>query len=117
MSEMNGALVLATLKPTLARLLPQILPPSARAVTLEATGWLVTIRVFLGGPIGDDVAYDTLERELEPILMDLPALEGEEWQLHLMLVRQDPPRAVRALGTIIWSNPSTTVESLNPPDG
>jgi hypothetical protein len=81
-------------------------------VTLEINSWLVTIRVFLHGPIGDDAMYDDLERELEPVLADLGPREGEPWQLHLMLVRQDSPAVVRALGEVVWRHHDTMVEAL-----
>ena len=97
---------------TLQRLLPQILPAQTRAVTLEINSWLVTVRVFMPGPIGDDATYDDLEGELEPMLADLGAREGEPWQLHLMLVRQDPPAVVRALGQVVWRHRETMVEAL-----
>ena len=115
MSDVTNATVLTALAPTLSRLLPQILPPAARAVTLETTSWLVTIRVFVGGPVASAEVYDTLERELEPILLNLGGSQAGPWELHLMLVRQDPPRPVRALGTVVWQSPETTINSLNPP--
>ena len=113
MPELTDAAAVATLTPTLRRLLPEILPPAARAVTLEVRAWLVTIRVFLADRI-DDCDYDELERELEPLLNDLGEREGEAWEIHLMLVRQDPRRPVRALGTVVWASSETTIDSLDP---
>jgi hypothetical protein len=112
-TNVTDATVVAVLTPTLTRLLPTILPPGARAVTLEVRDWLVTVRVFVAGAV-DDHTYEDLEREIEPILNDLGYRDDAGWDLHLMLVRQDPPRPVRALGTVVWASTETTVESLNP---
>jgi hypothetical protein len=81
-------------------------------VTLEISSWLVTVRVFMDGPLRDDAMYDALERELEATLIDLGPREGEPWALHLMLVRQDSPAPVRALGQLIWRRQGTKVEPL-----
>lgn len=106
-------MAVAALIATLSRLLPQLLPPRARAVTLEVNSWLVTVRVFMEGPVTDDAMYDALHRELEPMLGELGPPESDPWELHLMLVRQDFGPA-RALGRVIWLRQDTTVEALGP---
>lgn len=92
--------------------LPDSLPPATRALTLEINAWLVTVRVYMNGPIAE-APYDDIEAMFESLLSHLPQREHVPWQLALEFVRQDGPDRLEVYGTPIWAAPGTRFASID----
>lgn len=98
---------LATLASDLAHLAPMLLPPEARALTLEVVREQVTVRVYLHGP-GSLERWADLDAELTPLVeRRLPA--GPPWSVILQAVRQDRPAALEVFGAVMWVEDGSTI--------
>jgi hypothetical protein len=91
----------------LAHLAPMLLPPDARALTLETFRALCTVRVYLHGP-GSITRWADLDAALTPLAeRRLPA--GQAWEVVVQAIRQDRPAPVTVFGTVLWVEEGTVV--------
>lgn len=99
------------LRADLAHLCPMLLPPEARATSLEINSWLVTVRVYLHGPGGMD-RWEALDTQLTPLVeRRLPA--GQRWDVTVQAVRRDRPAPLDVFGTVVWVEDGTEVASID----
>ena len=98
---------LATLEADLAHLAPMLLPPDARALTLEVVREQVTVRVYLHGP-GSLGRWADLDAELTP-LVERRLPEGPTWSVIVQAVRQDRPAPLEVFGVVLWVEDGSTI--------
>ena len=93
-----------------------LLPPAARAVTLEVTAWQVAVRIYLHGTAGLE-AWEPLDDLLAPlVLRRLPARpesSPEAWQVLVQAIRRDRPEPLDVFGTPVWVEDGTRISSVN----
>ena len=101
--------VLERLQLELAELCPVLMPPEARAATLEILQSLVTFRVYLHGP-GSLDRYEALDAQFTPLIEDrLPA--GQPWEVIVQAFRRDRPAPLDVFGCEVWIERGTEVAS------
>ena len=108
----EGSEAVSHAREALGRLLPSVLPSDARAVTVEVSSWLVTVRVYCHGPIAD-LDYDGLETQVSSVIAGLPSRVGEPWQFTVQLARQDEPQPLDVFGTPVWVRAGTRVGTVD----
>lgn len=91
----------------LARVLPRILPPAARVVSLEINAWQAFVHVYLDGSIAEDGSeeeFDRIEAAVAPLKAELPPWSGgdEAWQVLLSVARADVPTPVPIVGELVY---------------
>jgi|SRR5262245_14617473 len=96
----------------LALVMPVGLPTSTRALTLEVTSWLATVRIYCHGPIAD-LDRDAIEAKFRLLVADLPPRPDEPWQLTVEIIRQDEPRQLDVFGTPVWVRPGTRLATVD----
>jgi hypothetical protein len=103
---------LSLLEADLAHVAPMLLPPEARALTLEVVQTQLTLRVYLHGP-GSLARWAALDETLTPFVeRRLPP--GVAWTVVVQAVRQDRPEPVEVFGTVAWSEEGAEVRHRNP---
>lgn len=103
---------LSLLEADLAHVAPMLLPPEARALTLEVVQTQLTVRVYLHGP-GSLARWAALDEMLTPFVeRRLPA--GAGWTVVVQTVRQDRPEPVEVFGTVAWSEAGAEVHRRHP---
>jgi hypothetical protein len=99
--------MLEQLQAELAYLAPMLLPPEARALTVEAIATQLTARVYLHGP-GSLARWADLDAKLAPLIeRRLP--EGGGWNVIVQAIRQDRPAALEIFGTVVWVEEGTAI--------
>jgi hypothetical protein len=98
---------LAQLEADVAHAAPMLLPPEARALTLEVVHTLLTVRVYLHGP-GSLERWADLDAALTPFVeRRLP--EGPTWSVVVQAVRQDRPEPLEVFGAVAWIEEGTAI--------
>ena len=98
---------LALLEADLAHLAPMLLPPEARALTLEVVKEQVTVRVYLHGP-GSLERWADLDAALTP-LVERRLPPGHAWSVIVQAVRQDRPSPLAVFGAAMWVEDGSTI--------
>jgi len=106
------AVAIAHAREALGLLLPRVLPSDARAITLEVSSWLVTVRIYCHGSIAH-LDYDELEAQVAPVIAGLPRRVDEPWQFMLELARRDEPQPLDVFGTPVWVRAGTRVGTID----
>jgi hypothetical protein len=100
--------MLEQLRAELAHLAPMLLPPEARALTVEAIATQLTARVYLHGP-GSLARWADLDAKLTPLIeRRLPA--SDNWSVIVQAIRQDRPAALEVFGTVVWVEEGTIIQ-------
>jgi hypothetical protein len=98
---------LTPLQSDLAHMAPILLPPDARALTLEVVHEQLTVRVYLHGP-GSLGRWADLDEVLTPFVeRRLPA--EQNWSVIVQAVRQDRPSPLEVFGQVIWIEDGSVV--------
>jgi len=87
-----------------------ILPPEARAASVEMTGAQVTVRVYLHGSGGIE-RWRALDAAIAPFVGD--RLPGDRWRIVVQAVRRDRPQPLDVFGMVIWMEDGTSIASLD----
>jgi len=91
---------LSLLETDLAHMAPMLLPPEARALTLEVVREQLTVRVYLHGP-GSLGRWADLDEVFTPFVeRRLPV--GPNWSVIVQAVRQDRPSPLEVFGAVLW---------------
>ena len=98
------------LRDALSHLLPMILPPEARAASVEMTGAQVTVRVYLHGGGGIE-RWHALDAAISPLVSR--QLPGDSWRIVVQAVRRDRPQPLDVFGTVLWAEQGTSIASLD----
>ncbi len=98
---------LALLEADLAHVAPMMLPPEARALTLEEVRTQLTVRVYLHGP-GSLERWADLDAQLTPFVeRRLPP--ASSFSVIVQAVRQDRPQALEVFGTLVGCEEGTGI--------
>ena len=98
------------LRDELSHLLPTLLPPEARAASVEMTGAQVTVRVYLHGGGGIE-RWQTLDAAIAPLVS--ARLPGDRWRVVVQAVRRDRPQPLDVFGVVVWMEEGTAIASLD----
>ena len=103
---------LSLLETDLAHVAPMLLPPEARALTLEVVQTQLTVRVYLHGP-GSLARWADLDEMLTPFVeRRLPP--GAAWTVIVQAIRRDRPEPLEVFGTLLWSEEGSEVRHRHP---
>ena len=101
-----------TLRDALSQLLSTILPPEARAASLEIVGTQATVRVYLhGGGGGGIERWRALDEAIAPLVTR--HLPSAAWRVVVQAVRRDRPQPLDVFGTVVWIEDGTSIASVD----